>query len=53
MLDFISASSVTSAISPVEEKIFHNILRKKQNQASSSDALITTKNSHGRPILPK
>ena len=49
-LDFLSASSVTSAISPIEEKIFRNILRKKQTQASSSDGLITAKNSHGRPI---
>ena len=49
-LDFLSASSVTSAISPIEEKIFRNNLRKKQTQASSSDGLITAKNSHGRSI---
>ena len=46
-LDFLSA---TSGISPIEENIFRNILRKKQNQARSSDGLITAKNSHGKPI---
>ena len=49
-LDFLSASGETSGITPLEEKIFRNILRKKQNHSSGASFIITAKNPHGRPI---
>ena len=49
-LDFLSASGETSGITPLEETLFRNILRKKQNHSSGASCIITAKNPHGRPI---
>ena len=49
-LNFLSSSGETSGITPLEEKIFRNILRNKQNHSSGASCIITAKNPHGRPI---
>ena len=49
LLTFLTSSDSTSVISPLEETIFRNTLRKKK--AQSTDGIYEAKNEKGGPVL--